>query len=171
MIKDEIYIRPVNHADAELILDWENNEENWSVSENDSPYSIVDIIVLIGELKNVLKAKQARWMICLTESGKPIGNVDLTEINFNDHCCSIGILIANRANRRKGYALKALQLIESEALRLNLRKMRCTVHSDNRSSVDLFLKKDYVKIGIENPSSSEEDDYIEIIIFEKCLKK
>ena len=53
MIKDEIYIRPVNHADAELILDWENNEENWSVSENDSPYSIGDIIVLIGELKNV----------------------------------------------------------------------------------------------------------------------
>ena len=171
MIKDEIYIRPIDHADAELVLDWENNEENWSVSENDSPYSIIDILVLIGELQNVRKAKQGRWMICLPENGRPIGNVDLTEINFEDNSCSVGILIADKENRRKGYALMALQLIEEEALKLDLRKLRCTVHFDNMESVALFLKNNYKKIGIENPSSSKEDDYIEIIKFEKCLKK
>ena len=148
--------------DAVLILDWENNVENWAVSENDSKYSLFDIVMLIGELQDIQKAKQGRWIICTTEDDAVIGCVDLTEVNFEENRAEVGILIAEKENRRKGYALQALQLIESKAEELDLNKLSCSIHSTNISSLELFKKNDYKQLDkISN----------DIYFFEKWLKK
>ena len=68
MTKRQVYIRYIDVMDAEHVLDWENNVEGWNVEENETPYSIFDILQLIHELSDIQKAKQARWIICEKES-------------------------------------------------------------------------------------------------------
>ncbi len=157
-----LLIRKVTFKDADCILDWENNEENWAVSENDSKYSIFDIVALIGELQDVKNAKQGRWMICTKEGETPIGCVDLTGIDFENKTAEVGILIADKNHRRKGYALMSLQLIEEQAKELELNKLSCSIHSGNLASIDLFKKCGYQELVEETK---------EIYFFEKWLKK
>ena len=171
MGSSQIYIRPILMEDAGIVLDWENNEENWGVSENGSKYSLFDIIVLIKELQDIKKSMQARWMICLENTGEAIGNVDLTEINFEAKEATVGILIADKKYRNKGMAIESLRLVEGKALELDLLKLNCTIHEDNTSSINLFLKNDYEKIGETNDSELKNGEYINIILFEKWLKK
>ena len=159
MNKSSVYLRYIEVKDAELVLEW------------DSPYSIYDILVLIGELQNVSKAKQARWMICLSENDKAIGNVDLTEIDFNKMEATIGILIACKEYRRKGFASKAIKLIESKAVALNLKKLHCSVHKDNIGSCNLFIKNKFMKIGEKLELEFKGGAYIDILLLEKWLKK
>ncbi len=162
MENSSIYIRQVTIDDAKNILDWENNEENWGVSENDSPYTLYDIIVLIGELQNVVNAKQGRWMICLKENNQAIGCVDITGIDFETGVGDVGILIADKSFRKKGYASISLEQIEKEAFNLGLDKLTCSIHSSNIASINLFLKSGYMEI---------EKEKIGIRFFEKWLKK
>ena len=162
MLNNSIYIRQVEFDDAPFILDWENNKDNWAVSENDSKYSLFDIVALISELQDVKKAKQGRWVICTVDTHLVVGCVDLTDVNFEEKMAGVGILIAEKENRRKGYALKALQLIEQKAKDLELNKLSCSIHSTNISSIDLFKKNEYKQV--KNTSN-------DIYFFEKWLKK
>ncbi len=162
MENKSIFIRKVEFDDAEFILHWENNEENWAVSENSSPYSLFDIISLISELQDVRKAEQGRWMICSKESLFPIGCVDLTGIDFENKTAEVGILIADKEVRRLGFALKTLHLVEEQAKELGLDKLLCSIHSVNIASIELFKKCNYQQLdGKENG----------IYFFEKWLKK
>jgi len=156
--------------DAPLILDWENNEEFWAVSENDSAYQLFDIQHLIMTLQNIEKAKQARWMICLRENDQAIGCVDLTEINFENESATVGILISDRKNRRKGYAISTLKNIEDVALELNIKHLKCTIHEENSQSVILFEKSNYVRVGESFDASDSEGEGKKIIELEKWLK-
>ncbi len=171
MSDSSIFLRYIEAKDAKQVLDWENNEENWAVSENDSPYSIYDILVLIEELQDIQKAKQARWMICLSINNKAIGNVDLTEIDFKNKQATVGILIADKELRNKGFASEAIRLIEVEAVKIGVEKLVCTIHQSNKASIALFLKSGFKKIGLQKEPDLKEGDYIEALLFEKWLKK
>lgn len=171
MVNNPTYIRYVVMEDAPTILEWENNEEFWAVSENDSPYQLFDIQHLIMTLQKIDVARQARWMICLMETNQPIGCVDLTEINFEEKTATVGILISDRANRRKGYATSSLARIEEVAQDLKIKQLKCTIHEDNVQSVVLFEKSNYVKVGESIDNSDSRGAGKKIIELEKWLKK
>ena len=95
-------------SDTVAVMIWENNTDNWEVSENNSSYTLCDINRLVTNLEDIRTAKQARFIICLSEDDSPIGTIDLFSIDFDLKTASIGILIADIGNRRKGYALESL---------------------------------------------------------------
>ena len=165
------YIRYVVMEDAPLILDWENNEEFWAVSENDSPYQLFDVQHLIMTLQKIETAKQARWMICLKENDKPIGCVDLTGIDFEKESATVGILISDRENRRKGFASTTLRNIEDVAKELKIKHLKCTIHEYNAQSIVLFEKSNYARVGESFDASNSKDNGKKIIELEKWLKK
>ena len=171
MINNEIYIRPVGVLDAENVLDWENNVKGWSFEDLDNPYSILDILNFIEELTNISEAKQARWIICSRQNDRPLGAVDLTEINFKKQEASIGVLIAQQEDRGKGHAKMALQLIEKEASDLGLKHLFSSILPDNKISIRLFENCGFQKIGKTNDKFLIDGVYIEALLFEKWLKK
>ena len=164
------YIRYVVMEDAPLILDWENNEEFWAVSENDSAYQLFDVQHLIMTLQKIETARQARWMICLKENDEAIGCVDLTEINFEEKSATVGILISDRANRRKGFATTTLRNIEDVAMELKINHLQCTIHEENSQSIVLFEKSNYDRVGESFDISDSKDKGKKIIELEKWLK-
>jgi len=59
----DLFLRPMVLSDALLVKEWENDRSNWSVSGNDSDYSLDEIRSLVDSLKDIKTAKQARYMI------------------------------------------------------------------------------------------------------------
>lgn len=137
----EVTLRLPILADAQTILAWENNPENWEVSDNDSPYSIEDIETLVQSFYGAERPSQLRFMICLGDH--LLGAVDIFDINYEFKSGSIGILIAQDEFRRKGYASRALERVEEEAKKLGIFQLKAVIHTNNRGSRNLFEKAGY----------------------------
>ena len=166
-----VCIRSIELGDAVEVLRWENDVENWSSTNNDSPYQLWDIVRLIESLQNITVSKQGRWMICDSKTQKTLGAVDLCAIDFKSKEAIVGILIADKENRGKGIASEGLELIEAEAINLGLDKLTCMIHPENKPSVALFEKCDFKKIGQSDDKYLSDGVYIEALLFEKWLKK
>lgn len=167
----EIYIRPIDIPDALTVLHWENNPDNWDASDNKSEYQLFDIVRMIEESQNIHKICQGRWMICDKSNDKLIGTTDLFDINFEKGAATVGVLVADKENRQKGIADKALKLLEAEALKLEIFTLKCAIHPNNIPSVKLFEKVGFVKIGETEQEFVNDGVYLQASIYEKCLKK
>lgn len=160
----EIALRLPVLSDAKAILSWENNPENWEVSDNSSPYSLQDIFQLIESFENKENPDQLRFMIHSDEI--LLGAVDIFDINYENKSGAIGILIAEHEFRHKGYASKALELIEIEAIKLGIHRLYALIHSENEQSRKLFEKMEYLITS--NRETGEETNSI---VVEKWVKE
>lgn len=161
----KITLRLPQLSDAETILAWENNPENWDVSDNDSPYSLSDIEELIASFQTFKQPTQLRFIIC--SDNHLLGAVDLFEINYEIKSAAIGILIADFAFREKGIATEALNLIEIEAKRFNLQRLHASIHIGNTASRRLFEKAGYKFVNTVDHVNEQSD----LILVEKWINE
>lgn len=169
--ENSISIRPIAIEDALIVLKWENNPENWEFSDTTSPYTLIDMVKLVEDLRNIRAVRQGRWMIDSRDRITPLGTVDLFDINFEKGFASVGVLIAEKEDRKKGYASLALELVGNEAVELGLSMLRCTIHETNISSIKLFEKNGFEIKSVQNTEDVKEPNYIKEILLEKWLKK
>lgn len=145
---ENIYLRQVDPTDATLLLLWENNPENWKVSETEAPFSLKEIEDYIASASNIRANKQLRLIICKKETDKAIGTIDLFDVDFKNKRAGVGILISNKNERQKGFASEAIKLMCKYALKiLNFKQLHCLVQSDNLKSTTLFEKQGFTKTG------------------------
>ncbi len=151
MLKGQhIFLRQVEDQDANLLLLWENNTENWRYSETEAPFSLFEIQEYIKGASQIRQNKQLRFIICLNENNQAIGTIDLFDIDFKNLRAGVGILIANKKNRGKGYAKEALQLlIEFSTKSINLIQLYCDIQSYNKESIQLFESEGFEKSGVK----------------------
>ena len=164
-----LFLRRTRPDDAKIILEWENDVENWEVSENDSPYTLYDIQQLIRELEDTQSAGQLRLMIESKAEGRIYGAVDVFNIDFVTKTGGIGILVGRPEDRLKGIGKQSLLLLErwlSE--HLPLKKLYAEVKDTNEPSLRLFNATGYDKIG-KKRTKLKNGTYIQYIIFEKWL--
>lgn len=169
MNKEDIYLRQIEMRDIEAVLDWENNVEGWNMEEKSEPYSVFDIISLIQAMQDVYACKQVRYMVCHKELKEAIGAADLTDMDFENATAGVGILIADSLYRNKGFASRALELLEDEARNWKLKSLKSTVLMNNDASVHLFEKLGYEKLATQEESYFVEGVYIKALVFEKWL--
>ncbi|MFT6503075.1 MAG: diamine N-acetyltransferase [Crocinitomicaceae bacterium] len=169
---ESIFLRPVQGSDASLLLQWENDQNNWSVSSTTSKYKLGDIIALIESLADIETSKQARFIIVNRKNNLALGAVDLFSISFEEEKASVGVLIADPNNRNKGYAAKSIEILEEICVdELGIYNLEAKVHQNNVSSRRLFEKIGFSKKKLTQDAQLNNADYIETLIFEKCLKK
>ena len=113
-----IFLRALEPIDIEVLYQWENNTENWQVSNTISPFSRFVLEQYIASShQDIYTNKQLRLMICLktdtsiTSETKTIGTIDLFDFDANNKRAGIGILIGETSERKKGFASEALQLL------------------------------------------------------------
>ncbi len=135
-----IYIRKVHVPDLKYLLDWENNPENWEVSDTTQPYTQEEMMQFIIDQQNG-DAEQCRYIICNEISHLPLGTVDLFAIDPINKTAEVGILIAKNKYRRHGYALLALlHLIAICREEYGLNHLFCFIEAENNASIGLFEK-------------------------------
>lgn len=172
MSVNSIYLRLPIIEDADFILDWENNPDNWQYSSTETPYEHEDIVQLIQTFTDLNQLDQVRYMIVQIETNDVLGAVDVFSINRGTNEGEIGILIADPKNRRKGIASEALIQAESRVVDdFNLSKLTALVELENEASLNLFLSLNYVKNGTRKLRLFPNAPYIQTQVLEKWLKK
>jgi len=145
-----ITLRAIEPSDIDVLYAWENDTENWNVSNTQTPFSkFVLEQYITSSHEDIYTAKQLRLIISDKEN-KAVGSIDLFDFDPNHLRAGVGILIADKSDRRKGYASEALDLLINYCFEtLNLHQLYCNVTTDNESSILLFQKHGFQITGIK----------------------
>lgn len=159
VLEDEgIRLRAVEPEDLELLYRWENDEANWKQSNNIVPYSRYILKRYIaGSGKSIYETGQLRLMIDVLPEKRTVGSIDLFDFDHFNKRAGIGILIADPADRKKGFASSALScLIDYAFETLGLHQLWCNILEKNSESMNLFeghgfircaARKDWIQSG------------------------
>lgn len=147
---EHIFLRAIEPSDIDLIYEWENDTENWIVSNTQTPFSRFVLEQYITSAhEDIYTAKQLRLIIC-TNDNKAIGSIDLFDFDANNLRAGIGILIGDKSERKKGYASEAIKVLTNYCFTsLNLNQLYCNITTDNEESILLFQKHNFQITGIK----------------------
>ena len=160
----KIRLRAVEPSDAKLIFEWENNEQNWQLSQTLVPFSMHTIKQYVETASDdIFEAKQLRLMIVDLKSEKTIGSIDLFDFDAYNLKAGVGILINDKTDRKQGFAKESLELLKEYSKEfLGLKQLYCNISIDNKASIALFENCDFVKTGTkknwERTSSTKWED-------------
>jgi diamine N-acetyltransferase len=145
-----ISLRAIEPSDIDVLYQWENDTDNWKVSNTQAPFShfVLEQYIASAHL-DIYTAKQLRLIIC-DATNRSVGCIDLFDFEPNHQRAGIGVLIAEKDDRKKGFASEALQvLIEYCFFTLNLHQLYCNITIDNEASILLFQKHGFEITGIK----------------------
>ncbi len=145
-----IYLRALEPEDLDFVLEIENTEDFWEISSTRVPYSRYLIKKYIqNSHRDIFEVKQLRLMICGADD-KKLGMIDVFDLEPRDRRAALGILIAKKEDREKGYGTEVLSLISSYCFsHLGLHQVYANVTGDNTASIRLFEKSNFQKVGVK----------------------
>lgn len=162
---EKIFLRELEPEDVELLYQWENDPDIWRVSGTTAPFSRHLLKSYVDSVGDIFTDGQLRAIICLQGEERPVGTVDLFEHDPVNHRAGVGILIAEKGDRGKGYAKDALRVMMDHAFeRLMLHQLYCNIAASNEASLELFQKAGFHIVGrkkewIRRPDRWE-DEYL-----------
>lgn len=166
-----IYLRTLEPSDADTLLDWENDSENWRVSETKVPFSKQLIHDYVNSAQDLFAVKQIRLMICLQETNEAIGSIDLFNYDPIHQRMGVGILIV-KSMRGKGYGLEALSLTSDYALNtVGVRNLYCSILGDNQASREIFERSGFVEVGCHKDWFNDKGYWVDEYLYQKQLVK
>lgn len=168
-----VRLRALEPEDVDLLYKWENDTNVWKVSNTVAPFSRYILRQFIDNQKyDVFETRQLRLMIEEKEEDRPVGAIDLFEIDPYNRRAGIGVLIYDKKDKGQGYASSALQLlIRYSFMVLQLNQLYANIHCDNIDSVNLFRSKGFLTVGVKREwiktTSGWMDEYLMQIINSK----
>ncbi len=165
---EKIRLRALEPEDLELLYEWENNDSYWVISNTVSPFSKYTLKrYMENSHKSIYETGQLRLMIDLKEEKKTIGTIDIFDFDPFHGRAGIGILIADEAQRKKGYASMSLKCLIDYCFRtLQLHQLYCNILANNCESIDLFKKMGFTESGIKKEWVKTTDGYLDEYMFQ-----
>ncbi len=155
---DLIRFRAVEPEDLDLFYHWENSPEYWQYGNTLMPYSRFAIKEYLSADNDIYANKQLRFIIETKKDAVPIGNIELSNIDFFHQRGELGILI-DKEFQGNGYAVMAIHLLKEYACNyIGLKQLYCVVSERNISSSRMLIKagfecngrlKKWIKLGEE----------------------
>jgi diamine N-acetyltransferase len=147
---NNIFLRPMELSDVDVLYEWENNTQLWHVSNTQAPLSKNVLLKFIEDSQyDIYTLKQIRLMVVENKSGKAVGAIDLYEYDPQHDRVGIGIYIHNEFTGR-GYAAESLNLVVDYCFKhLYVKQVHSLVNVSNEASIRLFEKAGFEKTGIK----------------------
>ena len=144
-----VILRALEPEDLEILYSWENDPSVWHLSGTLVPFSRYLLKqYLENARKDIFELKQLRLVIERREGNRAVGAIDLFEYDPHHHRAGIGILIAHRSDRGKGYAREALEALMDYSFNvLKLHQLWCNIGAGNEESLKLFRKAGFLEVG------------------------
>lgn len=174
---NNIQLRALENSDLEILYDWENDPENWKVSQTLTPFSRKLLIKYLDQAHlDLFQIKQLRLVIELRESCLAIGLIDLFDFDPFNQKAGIGILIGEKAEREKGYAGEALRILLDYCFSiLLLNQVYCNILESNKQSQHLFTQAGFSLSGTKKSwvktNSGWEDEYFFQLLSQDWLSR
>ena len=167
-----IDLRALEPEDLDFIYYIENNETFWELSTTQTPYSKFLIRQYLENAhRDIYEVKQLRLAICGKDEAL-LGLIDLFDFDPVHKRAGIGILIAEKEDRGKGYGKEALKLLITYAFtHLNLHQLYANISSENIESIKLFEKHNYLKVGNKKDWIYYNNKYLDELLYQKILDK
>lgn len=148
---DTVRLRALEPEDIDILYKWENDTNVWKVSNTVAPFSRYILKQFIDSQKyDVFETRQLRLIIEEKEHGRPVGCIDLFDIDPYNMRAGVGVLIYDKKDKCQGYASSALQLVIRYCFMvLNLNQLYCNILFDNTASLNLFRSKGFLTVGIK----------------------
>jgi len=167
---DKITLRTIEPTDIDCLLSWENDPENWRVSNTFVPFSRKLMEEYIYSAQDLFTTKQIRFIIEEKATKNALGCIDLFDFDPFHLRAGVGILI-DKKHRSKGVGKEALSLLKTYCFQhLKLNQIYCSVAESNTASIHLFKQEDFEQNGVKkqwlNYGGVWEDE-----LFFQCLAK
>lgn len=148
---DIVRLRALEPEDIGTLYKWENDTNLWKMSNTVAPFSKYILRRFIENQKyDIYETKQIRLIIESKSCGRPVGAIDLFDLDPTNRRAGVGVLIYDDADQGKGYASSALNAVILYAFQtLGLNQLYCNVLSNNLKSLNLFKKKGFIVIGLK----------------------
>jgi len=164
-----INLRALEPEDLDFLFTTENNSGFWEVSSTQTPFSKYILTQYIANShQDIYEAKQLRLII--EHNNRPIGMIDLFDFNPQHKRAGIGILILKEF-QNKGFASQALTLFIKYAFtNLQLHQLYANITTDNKTSIALFSKHDFSKIGVKKDWIITNNTFKDEVLFQLINK-
>ena len=160
---DIIRLRALEPEDVDILYKWENDTNVWKVSNTIAPFSRYILRKFIENQKyDIYETRQMRLVIESKSTGRPVGTIDLFDIDPYNRRAGVGVLIYDKDDEGHGYASSALQaLIRYSFQILGLNQLYCNILSTNVRSLNLFKSKDFSVVGLKREWVRSTTDWID----------
>jgi RimJ/RimL family protein N-acetyltransferase len=161
---EDIYLRPVEDSDLDgPYSEWINSEEADRLTEHAQfPHSRRDLELYL-ESRN--SSANHLWLgIVERQSGRHIGNIELSDIDWVHRKCRYAVIIGDESAQGKGYGLEASILLLHHAFgKLNLNRVELGVHEHNVAARKLYERLGFVEEGRQRQAFLREGAFVEIV--------
>ncbi|MCR4435057.1 MAG: UDP-4-amino-4,6-dideoxy-N-acetyl-beta-L-altrosamine N-acetyltransferase [Clostridiales bacterium] len=144
---DRLILKLLDEEDEKSILAWRNQKDiidslfchkGITLKEHREWYE-----------KYLRSGNRIEFIIIVKNSGRKIGTVGLSNIDYRNQKAEYGIFLGEKAERGKGYGKEAsCALISYGFNELNLRRIYLKVFRDNRQAVKLYKNLGFNEEGI-----------------------
>jgi len=148
LIGNKIKLRAAEPSDLDVIYSWENDPENWLVSNTIAPFSRYQILQFIENANDIYSSNQLRFLIS-NHKDELAGCIDFYDFDPKNKRVGIGVLV-DKAHRGHGYAQEALTLAADYAFKmLEVKGIHAEILVSNETSIKLFEKAGFIKNGVK----------------------
>ena len=147
----DVVLRALEPTDLDFLYKLENDESVWEISNTSTPYSRYILQQYLDSSdQDIYSVKQLRLVITLASNNRSIGFVDLFDFDPKHLRVGLGIVIFEEADRGKGFASQAIEMICRYAFtHLNMHQLYANITGDNTRSIELFKKVGFLRSGIK----------------------
>ena len=163
---ETIRLRALEPEDIDLLYKWENDTNIWKVSNTVAPFSKHILRQFIeNQSYDIYETKQLRLIIEAKETDKPVGAIDLFDLDPYNCRAGVGILIYDDRDKGQGYASQAVATLIRYCFQfLGLNQLYCNIAAANSRSLMLFKSKGFSIIGLKKEwvktTSDWQDEYM-----------
>ncbi|MFV8226637.1 GNAT family N-acetyltransferase [Christiangramia aquimixticola] len=163
----KVYLRALEPEDLDLVHKIENNEDFWEISSTQTPYSRFLIRQYIENAhRDIYDIKQLRLVIC-TKRGRAVGLIDVFDLDPQNQRASLGILIADKKDRKKGFGSESLSLLCDYCFtHLGLHQVYANVTDGNKDSQKVFENNGFRKVGVKKEWTLFKGKYKDEILYQ-----
>lgn len=163
----KVYLRALEPEDLDFVHKIENTEDFWEVSATQTPYSKFLIRQYLENAhRDIYDIKQLRLVIS-TKRHRAVGLIDVFDLEPKDRRAAIGILIANKKDRQKGYGSESLSLLCDYCFKhLGLHQVYANVGAENRESRRVFENNGFRKVGLKKDWSLHNGEFKDEFLYQ-----
>lgn len=150
LIGKQVFLRPLEPEDLQLLLQIENQPEDWLLSQQQVPWSVHLLENYLQQAsQDIYEAKQYRMVIAMQTSKQAIGLLDFFDFDPKNKRVSIGIALVPEF-QQKGFGKDALQTaLHFVFQEWMVHQVYANILTSNQSSIGLFESLGFAKVGIK----------------------
>jgi len=163
---ENVFLRAMEPEDVDILYKWENDTGVWKMSNTVAPFSKHTLRQFIeNQSYDMFETKQIRLIVASKADRRPIGTIDLFELDPCNRRAGVGVLIYESQDKRHGYASEALALLIRYCFQtLMLNQLYCNIPAFNSPSMGLFQSKGFSIVGLKKEwvktTSGWQDEYM-----------